>query len=162
MRAGMMTASNTTETRHCPNRRRLLSARFLISSSNDSPTTAMTDIAIQAALDGKVDEWMERVTTSERASVRQMRQKLIDNFPSLLWLFQPWHVATFVDERECRIGDQRVRFTNIRFARQILSPLKEKNGSSDGSEFRPDVILSLDFKKGRGNAEIVIVRVKFR
>src|SRR5437763_675204 len=64
MRAGMMTASNTTETRHCPNRRRLLSVRLLISSSNDSPTTAMTDIAIQAALDGKVDEWMERVTTS--------------------------------------------------------------------------------------------------
>jgi len=65
----------------------------------------MTEIAIQAALDGKVDEWMEKVTTSERASVRQMRQKLIDNFPSLLWLFQPWHVATFVDEHKCRIGD---------------------------------------------------------
>src|SRR5207249_10237726 len=83
-------------------------------------------------------------------------------FPSLLRLLQPWHVATFVDERECRIPDQRVRFTNIRFACQILSPLKEKNRSSDRSKFRPDVILSLGFKKGRRNPEIVILRLEFR
>src|SRR5207237_9121596 len=57
---------------------------------------------------------------------------------------------------------QRVRLANNRYACQILSPLKEKDGSSDRAEFRPDVILSLRFKKGRRNAEIVILRLEFR
>ena len=37
-----------------------------------SPTTAMTHIAIQEALDGKVVEWMEQVTDAQyRATPRQ-------------------------------------------------------------------------------------------
>jgi len=36
-----------------------------------TPTTAMTHIAIQEALDGKVVEWMEHVTEAEYSSLRK-------------------------------------------------------------------------------------------
>src|SRR5207253_10019568 len=83
-----------------------------------------------------------------------------DDSPSLLWLFQPWHVPAFVDKGERRILDQRMRFTNVRFPGQILPPLKEKNRSHDRFELRPYVILSFGAQKGWGNAEIVILGIK--
>jgi hypothetical protein len=89
-------------------------------------------------------------------------QEIIDDFPRLLWLLQPRHVPTFADKRERRIFDQRMRFTNVRFSGQILPPLKEKNRSEDGFEFRPDVILPLGLQKRWRNAEIVILGIEFR
>ena len=44
--------------------------------SNASSTTAMTHIAIQEALDGKVVEWMEKVTDEEyRLGTQESRKK---------------------------------------------------------------------------------------
>ena len=55
-----------------------------------------------------------------------------------------------------------MRVANVRFSGQILPALKEKNGSHDTFEFRPDVILAFGIQKGWGNAKIVIFGIKFR
>src|SRR5262249_60648224 len=79
-----------------------------------------------------------------------------------LGLLQPWHVTAFVDEREGRIFDQRVRFTDVRFTGQILPPLEEKHGRRDRFEVRPEVIPPLGLEKRWWNAEIVIPGLEFR
>src|SRR5207248_1804766 len=55
-----------------------------------------------------------------------------------------------------------MRFNNIRFARDILAALKEKNGSGDGFEFRPEVVLSFSAQKSGRHVEIVILGIKLR
>src|SRR5437588_12493738 len=94
-------------------------------------------------------------------SVRQMSQEIADDFPRVLGLFQPGHVAAFVDECEGGIPDQGVRFANVRFSSEVLAPLEKKNRSRNAFEFRANVIFPLCPEERRRDAEIVIVGVKF-
>jgi hypothetical protein len=55
----------------------------------------------------------------------QMSQEVVDDFPGLVRLFQPWHVAALVDEGERRTLDECVHLANVRFAGQILAALKK-------------------------------------
>src|SRR5436190_22620573 len=55
-----------------------------------------------------------------------------------------------------------MRFANVRFSREILPALKEKNRRHDGFELRANVVFSLGLREGWGNAEIVIPGIKFR
>ena len=47
---------------------------------------------------------------SEPRMSGQLTQKLVDDFPGLLGLLEPRHMAAFVDERDRRILDKRVGF----------------------------------------------------